>query len=385
MKLVMVSNYFNHHQKPLSDALYAQLGDDYAFIETTTMNAERLALGWGGIEKPAYVKQAYADDEAKRTCQALIDDADAVICGSAPYSMIEPRLRAGKLTFKYSERKYKDGVPYLKLPRHYLINRRKYGRYKHCYILCASAYTSADYAKTRTFIGKAYKWGYFTEVKQYEDIEALIEKKKSNSILWVARYIPVKHPKSAIELAKRLKKDGYSFTLNMIGTGDMEEEVKAQIKEWDLEDCVHMLGSMTPDRVRTYMEESEIFLFTSDKGEGWGAVLNESMNSACAVVASHAIGSVPFLAEDGKNALIYKSEDVDDLCRKVKLLLDDPKKRRSISKEAYLTMKNEWCPANAARKLIENVTRLLAGEKAAFSESGVCSPAKILKDNWKND
>ena len=37
-----------------------------------------------------------------------------------------------------------------------------------------------------------------------------------------------------------------------------------------------MLGSMTPEQVREHMEESILFLFTSDFGEGWGAVLNEA-------------------------------------------------------------------------------------------------------------
>ncbi len=52
-----------------------------------------------------------------------------------------------------------------------------------------------------------------------------------------------------------------------------------------------MLGAMSPDKVRAYMERADVFLFTSDFNEGWGAVLNESMNSGCAVVASHAMVS----------------------------------------------------------------------------------------------
>lgn len=53
-------------------------------------------------------------------------------------------------------------------------------------------------------------------------------------------------------------------------------------------------------KVREHMEDADIFLFTSDYNGGRGAVLNESMNSGCMVAASHAIGSVPFLLEDGK-------------------------------------------------------------------------------------
>jgi hypothetical protein len=36
---------------------------------------------------------------------------------------------------------------------------------------------------------------------------------------------------------------------------------------------------MPPEEVRVHMEQSNIYLFTSDFGEGWGAVLNEAMNS----------------------------------------------------------------------------------------------------------
>ena len=45
MKIVFLSNYFNHHQKPLSDALFCRC-EDYRFISTKEMSAEREALGY---------------------------------------------------------------------------------------------------------------------------------------------------------------------------------------------------------------------------------------------------------------------------------------------------------------------------------------------------
>ena len=131
------------------------------------------------------------------------------------------------------------------------------------------------------------------------------------------------------------------------------------------------------------MEQSQIFLFTSYRNEGWGAVLNESLNSGCAVVASHAIGSVPFLLQDGKNGFIYKDGDINDLFNKVKYLLDNEAERINMQKSAYETIINEWNAENAAKKLIELLTKLLNGENVeTLFESGVCSKAKILKDNW---
>ena len=158
-------------------------------------------------------------------------------------------------------------------------------------MLCAGAFTYADFAKHGSFINKAYKWGYFPETKRYESIERLVEKKKKNSILWCGRFIDWKHPDDALCVAERLKAAGYSFALNIIGAGELEPKLKSMIEQYGLNDCVHMLGAMPPENVREYMESSQIYIFTSDRSEGWGAVLNESMNSGCAVVASDAIGA----------------------------------------------------------------------------------------------
>ena len=383
MKIAFITNFYNHHQKPLADALYSKIGDDYYFIETTPMDEERLNMGWGGEEKPSYVLQSYTDDESKLRCQQIIDSADVVILGSAPYMMLSKRLKQGLLTFMYTERLYKSGIPYLKMPLYFLRALKRYIRFKNFYVLCASAYTPIDFSRTFAFINKTYKWAYFTEVKKYENPDKLIDEKRPASILWVARLIGLKHPEHAVEVAKRLKAEGYNFTLDFIGNGELEESTKALIESNGLSDRVKLLGAMKPEQVREYMEKSEIFLFTSDKNEGWGAVLNESMNSACAVVANSAIGSVPFLVEDGVNGYMYKDGDVDGLYNRVKRLLDNKDERKRIAKNAYSTMTDEWNAENAANRLVSLCERMLAGEYKPFPyESGVCSKAERLKDNW---
>ena len=383
MKIVFVSNFYNHHQKPLADAMYSIVGDGYYFIETEPISEERLNMGWGGDERPSYILQSYVDEESKKKCQRIIDDADVVIYGSAPYTLFENRLKSGKLTFKYCERPYKKGLPIIKLPVHILRAYKKYTRFKNFYVLCASAYTPVDFSKIHAFIGKTYKWGYFTELKRYDDVDEIIRLKHRASILWVARLIRLKHPEIPIEIAKRLKADGYDFKFNMIGNGELEERIRQLIEQEGVSDCVEMLGSMNPEEVREHMEKSEIFLFTSDRNEGWGAVLNESMNSACAVVANSAIGSAPFLINDGENGCMYKDGDVNDLYNKVKKLLDNSQERKRIAQNAYYTMVDEWNAENAANRFISLCERMLSGEYKPFPyESGVCSKAERLKDNW---
>ncbi|MBQ2932570.1 MAG: glycosyltransferase [Clostridia bacterium] len=381
MKIVFVSNFFTHHQKPLSDFIYAQEGTEYTFVATSEMTDECKKTGYAFGNEPEYVKFSYKDEKSFEECLELIDQADVVIAGSAPEKMLKNRIKSGKILVRYSERPLKKGNEVLKfVPRFVKWNLRN-PKNRPVYMLCSSAYTAADYAKFGLFKRKTYKWGYFPVVKE-ENVERLMEEKEKNSLTWVARVIDWKHPEIPVEIAKRLKKDGYSFEIKLIGTGVMEDEIQKKIEDENLSDCVKMLGSMPPERVREHMEKSEILMFTSDFNEGWGAVLNEAMNSGCAVVASHAIGSVPFVVTDGEDGVVYKNGDMDDLYKKVKWLLDNPEERKRIGRSAYWTMVDAWAPEIAGRRLLKLLEDLTKSGECDFFESGPCSRAEILKNDW---
>ena len=150
-----------------------------------------------------------------------------------------------------------------------------------------------------------------------------------------------------------------------------------------LSDCVRLLGSKTTEEVRRYMEEASIFLFTSDRNEGWGAVLNEAMNSGCAVVASHAIGSVPFLINYGNTGLIYRSGDIEDLYEKVKYLIENQDKATELGKKAYSTLTELWNAETAAERFKQIVQAIKAGGTTNLFDDGPCSNASVLKDDWR--
>ena len=42
MKVVFISNYFNHHQKPFLAAMFNLLGENFCFIETEPMENNTL-------------------------------------------------------------------------------------------------------------------------------------------------------------------------------------------------------------------------------------------------------------------------------------------------------------------------------------------------------
>ena len=368
MKLYFISNYFNHHQQFLCDSFNKLC--EFNFIKTSQMSKEREQLKYLEVQKK------YVIDKIPSM------NPDVIIIGSSKKQI--DCITKKTLIFKYSERPLKNGVQPIKYIPRFIKWNYQYRR-KKVYLLCASAYTSLDYSKFGLFKNKSYKWGYFPETRKY-NIKELLSKKKKNSILWVGRFLKWKHPDDAIEIAKRLKENNYRFEMNFIGAGIMEKEMEKLIEKYELNDYVYILDPMTTDKVREYMEESSIYIFTSDKQEGWGAVLNESMNSGCAVVVSHLVGSAPYLVKHNENALIYKYGDIDMLYKSVKYLLDNPNIQKEIGKNAYETITGTWNAEVASERFLNLVNHISNGETYPnLYEDGPCSIAPILKEDWFNE
>ena len=369
------SNFLLHHQTPFCEAMVKRIGKNFKYVATERIPQDRLDMGYKDLSKETdYAVNSYESESAFQEALSLGRNSDVVIIGSAPDVFIKDRIKENKLTFRYSERFFKLGRWRILDPRVFKAHLTKNFCYrrKNMHMLCASAYTAPDCRFIFSYPNKTYKWGYFPPVKKFEEIDTLIERKKPASILWVSRLIKLKHPEAPLTACKMLKEQGYDFTLTMIGVGPKEAWVKKMIDKFDLKDRTVLLGAMTQEEVRMHMEENEIFLFTSDRNEGWGAVLNESMNSACAVVASNVIGSVPYLIKDGESGLTYKSGNIKDLYKKVKFLLDNPEKRKEISKKAYKTLAEVWNAEFATDRLLTLIDCIMQGNEPEFKD-GPCS------------
>jgi len=230
MRITFYSNFLSHHQLPLCLAMDRLTNGQFTFVATTPVPQERLRMGYHDMNKQyPFVLTVFDSTENEQLAQALAMESDVVIIGSASDQYIVKRLKQNKLTFKYSERLYKQGLSFKRIPRAMISAWLHHGRFmrRPLYMLCASAYTAADCAKFGNYVGKTYKWGYFPEVKR-QDIDVLIERKRNNprvTILWVARMIGLKHPDDVILLAKKLKHQGYDFEINLIGNGEMKEQL----------------------------------------------------------------------------------------------------------------------------------------------------------------
>ena len=258
------------------------------------------------------------------------------------------------------------------------------GRKSNFYLLCASGYTAIDTANIFAFNNHRFKWGHFIEVAYPEGRKQKVDDGRLH-LLWAGRFLELKHPDYPIRIANTLKQKNISFVLDIIGSGEQEVNMRKLISDFKLEDHVVIHGTMRPTEVRQYMEKADIYMFTSDFNEGWGAVLGESMVSGCAVVTSHGIGATPFLVQHDVNGLVYETANYGSFERNVLKLINSKELRTRLSKRAIETMLKIWNPKVGAERFYSLAENILTHGVPIFYDQGPISKAEVLHNNWFKD
>lgn len=386
MKVVYITG-LNGHTTAMADALYKRLGTDFVFIDD---DKERKQYGGAAIissgnkvyEGRPYVLHLHESETTYAKAIQLINIADVLLAGGEPFELVRERILSNKLTFRLGERSmkgplWKDILRFIKLKSHYdRYSRPNYRK------LSLSGYDANDMRLcNRSYREKCYRFAYFNQIKTV-DIDELIRNKQNDklTIIWCARFIDWKHPELPVLLAKKLVESGRgNFVIQMIGssTTPLWHKTKQQIEKLNLENHVILTGAIPNTEVVERMKKSQVFIFTSDRGEGWGVVLNEAMSCGCACVASHEIGAVPTLIKNRENGLIFKSRSVDSLFNKVCKLYDNPQLCVQYGLNAYKTVTEDWSVQYAIDRLLQLSQSILDGQEIIFDE-GPCSKARPI-------
>lgn len=98
-------------------------------------------------------------------------------------------------------------------------------------------------------------------------------------------------------------------------------------------------------------------LVLPSRTEAMGRSLLEAMAAKKPVIASNVDG-IPTYVKDGYNGLLFKSENIDDLAGKLKLLLDDEEYRNQLAENGYSYVYenlSEQCYINKYKDFIDKV------------------------------
>lgn len=371
MRITFVSNFLNHHQLPFCLEMANRDDVNFSFIATSRTYAEQKELGYYDLnDRYPFVVRTYEGNNMK-TAIDLCNESDVIMIGgnSSCETFIPNTIKKNQLVFLCSERIFKNGfLHYNSIPRFFKYFFRK-KKYKNLYLLSYGKHAYLDYKFVGSFKNRTYSWAYFTKVRDNSF------RKLSNAkiqILWAGRLVKWKHPEYCLFLAKHLIKKQIDFSISIIGDGKYKKTIEKRITNMHLDSNIRLLGTMNPDSVFEEMAKADVYLFTSDQGEGWGVVLNEAMMAGCAVVASDKAGATESLILSGYNGIVYKSGSKSDFLKKCDVLFSSREMIGVLGSNAYRTISEEWNAKVASDRLVSLCRSLLDGKDTPFSK-GMCS------------
>lgn len=118
-----------------------------------------------------------------------------------------------------------------------------------------------------------------------------------------------------------------------VGSGDMENALKEMVGSYQLNSCIRIAGLVSRENIPDYYKMADAYVISSDY-EGTSLSLMEAMFNKLAIIGSDAPGINRMLTH-GQNALLYKTNDTDDLANTIIRIFSDPELMIRISANAF--------------------------------------------------
>ncbi|WP_417237040.1 glycosyltransferase [Bizionia paragorgiae] len=150
--------------------------------------------------------------------------------------------------------------------------------------------------------------------------KSLENKRITNSvfkIISVSRLEPVKNIKAVINVVKRLNEAGRPIHYDIVGSGSEETELKKQVEELNLKNCVSFLGFNSDPY--PFLLNADVYVINSFT-EGFSNSLIEAMYSGMPSVSTKS-GSAEEIIEHGVNGWLVEVGNENDLLNTLKHIM----------------------------------------------------------------
>lgn len=149
-----------------------------------------------------------------------------------------------------------------------------------------------------------------------------------HDLIYVGRLTYQKNPQRLLRLCARLKQDKPDLKVAIVGTGELEDELKALSQELNLEDTVHFLG-FQPNPIKM-VACSKAMILTS-RWEGTPMCALEAMALGTPVVSTPSDGMKDLLT-DGISG--YLTESDEQMAKDLLKIFTQPEHRQLLAENA---------------------------------------------------
>ncbi len=234
--------------------------------------------------------------------------------------------------------------------------RRVMSRYADAFV--ANSHAAKDYliegvgAKPELVFTKTYLVPDATTLQQsWEKDESAQSTLKRPIFLYVGRITARKGLKALLEACSILRSQEYqNYSLQIIGTGEQQEELEVFIKDHHLEEQVKWVGWVEYGRLGAYFQQADVFVFPTLE-DIWGMVPLEAMVFSKPVLCSKWAGAAEMVVE-GKNGYIFDPYKPEELAKTMRHFLEHPELIDSMGQQAQQFIRDKN-PSSAAQSFVE--------------------------------
>jgi len=177
-------------------------------------------------------------------------------------------------------------------------------------------------------------------------------------VLYASKFMRRKHPDDLIRAAALLRDRGYDFSVFMVGSGEMDAELRTLVQNLGLTNVVFG-GFINQAELPRVYAASDVFVLPAEN-EPWGLIVNEVMCAGVPVIVSDEVGCVPDLVKDGINGYHMKAGSPQSLADALEQILVDTERRADMGRQS-LTMIRNWSYEQCRNGLLEALIKTIPG------------------------
>ena len=182
-------------------------------------------------------------------------------------------------------------------------------------------------------------------------------------LLSVGRLVEKKGYFHQLNLAARLKDEGISFRLNIIGSGPLKNRLEKECVRKGLDKHVFFLGSRNERETSQAFLQCDAFLFTgviarNGDRDGIPNVIPEALAAGCLVLASDKAGSSEAFVE-GVSGFSLSPENYGDWIALLKEFVESPQSFSSIRKAGVKRAKEAFDVMRTVRSLRAEIEKVI--------------------------
>ncbi len=364
MKILYAGKNINHHQVPFIKSLMDIVGvENVKYSSIKMIELERLEMGFDQYEGDWLIDSINQTDIFKQWWE----QSDIVITNNREYyHLIEERLRKGKMVFLTSERWFKEPEGLLRLFHPHIlklvIKYRQLSKYHDFYYLPQGYFSYNDIARFGILENRAFAFGYLTPLCSNLISRTKVLDHNRINIIWAGSLIRLKRVDLLAKAFCRIHQKYPNTYLTIIGQGPEKKHINSILNNGDPTGSYRIMNFVSNSELRSIMNAADIYVFPSNGAEGWGAVVNEAMSEACAVILSSKVGAISMI-KDGYNGLIFQDGNEKSLCESLLRICGNSEYLRTLKNNAKKTIVDEWNPDTAAKRFIDICTNLKSNRK----------------------